>query len=100
MDKLVIVKSGGSLPIRGGINGPITSPTFLNVKEIVTLLNKFKEVYEVNPYTGEQIRLTRIKQYLFLRKKKNFLRRRMILFKQPMMCLKQQLKKLSLLYLL
>lgn len=60
MDKLVIVKSGGSLPIRGGINGPITSPTFLNVKEIVTLLNKFKEVYEVNPYTGEQIRLTRI----------------------------------------
>ena len=59
MDKLVIVKSGGSLPIRGGINGPITSPTFLNVKEIVTLLNKFKEVYEVNPHTGEQIRLTR-----------------------------------------
>ena len=60
MDKLVIVKSGGSLPIRGGINGPITSPTFLNVNEIVTLLNKFKEVYEVNPHTGEQIRLTRI----------------------------------------
>lgn len=60
MNKLVIVKSDGSLPIRGGINGPITSPTSLNVKEIVALLNKFKEVYEVNPYTGEQIRLTRI----------------------------------------
>lgn len=60
MNKLVIVKSGGSLPIRGGINGPITSPTSLDVKEIVTLLNKFKEVYEVNPHTGEQIRLTRV----------------------------------------
>lgn len=60
MNKLVIVKSDGSLPIRGGINGPITSPTSLNVKEIVALLNNFKEVYEVNPYTGEQIRLTRI----------------------------------------
>lgn len=59
MNKLVIIKSGGSLPIRGGINGPILTPISLDLKDIVTLLNKFKDVYEVNPYTGEQIKLTR-----------------------------------------
>lgn len=83
MNKLVIVKSDGSLPIRGGINGPITSPTSLNVKEIVALLNKFKEVYEVNPYTENRLgllelivqkktsrKLLYLRQYLFLRKRR------------------------------
>lgn len=61
MKKLVIVKSTGELPIRGGINGPILTPISLDLKDIITLLNNFKEVYECNPYSiGEQIRLTRI----------------------------------------
>lgn len=61
MKKLIIVKSSGTLPIYGGISGPIINPITLDTKDIVELINKSKEIYEVNPYNiNEKIKLTRV----------------------------------------
>lgn len=61
MKKLIIVKSSGALPIYGGISGPIINPITLDTKDIVELINKSKEIYEVNPYNmDETIKLTRV----------------------------------------
>lgn len=61
MKKLIIVKSSGTLPIYGGIRGPIINPITLDTKDIVELINKSKEIYEVNPYNiDETIKLTRV----------------------------------------
>lgn len=57
--KLCIVVSGGTLPILGGISGPILSPSKITISDIVTLLNAGKEVYEVNPWNRSQkVKLT------------------------------------------
>ena len=57
--KFVTIESYGPLRVLGGIMGPITSPCYLDISVIISLINSGKIVYEVNPKnTKEKVRLT------------------------------------------
>lgn len=57
--KYVIILSHGELPELGGILGPIRRPTEVQIPKLVSMLNRGKEIYDVNPKnTKEMVRLT------------------------------------------
>ena len=59
--KYVIIESSGILKPLGGISGPITTPSYIDISVIVSLINQRKVVYEVNPLDrNEKILLTRL----------------------------------------
>ena len=59
--KYVTIESSGKLEPLGGISGPITTPSYIDISVIVSLINMRKVVYEVNPANrNEKIRLTRL----------------------------------------
>lgn len=47
--KYVTIESSGKINELGGIIGPITTPTQLDINVIIALINSGKAVYEVNP---------------------------------------------------
>lgn len=58
--KFVTIESYGPIPALGGILGPITSPSYIDINVIISLINSGKVIYEVNPKNiKEKIRLTR-----------------------------------------
>lgn len=58
--KYVTIESYGNIPGLGGLLGPITTPTHIDIDIIIALINGGKVVYEVNPRNvKEKIRLTR-----------------------------------------
>ena len=61
MKKIYKVFNGGTLPIKGGISGPILVPVELEMDEVFKLVNLGFDIREVNPYNKkESIRLTRL----------------------------------------
>lgn len=61
MNKKYKVFTGGMLPIKGGINGPILTPVELDNSEVILLITKGYDVREVNPYNEKEcVRLTRL----------------------------------------
>jgi hypothetical protein len=58
--KYVTIESPGKIPVLGGLLGPITTPCYLEIDIIISLINSGKAVYEVNPRNiKEKTRLTR-----------------------------------------
>ena len=59
--KFVTVESPGKIAILGGLVGPITTPSYIDIDIIISLINAGKAVYEVNPANVKQkVRLSRI----------------------------------------
>lgn len=59
--KYVTIESPGKIGVLGGLVGPITTPSYLDIDIIISLINSGKAVYEVNPANvKEKIRLSRI----------------------------------------
>lgn len=58
--KYVTIESPGKISVLGGLLGPITTPSYIDINIIISLINSGKVVYEVNPSNvKEKIRLTR-----------------------------------------
>lgn len=58
-NKYVIIESSGPISALGGLLGPIISPTYLDIKTVINIVNSGKVVYEVNPMNiNDKIRLT------------------------------------------
>lgn len=58
--KFVTIESYGKINELGGILGPITTPFYLNINTIISLINARKVVYEVNPANiSDKVQLTR-----------------------------------------
>lgn len=59
--KLVVIMSGGPIAALGGINGPITTPTWISTTDVIRLINSGSVVYEVNPADpSKKVKLTRL----------------------------------------
>ena len=54
MNKKYKVFTGGLLPIKGGINGPILTPIALDRDEVMLLINKGYDIRIVNPYNEKE----------------------------------------------
>ena len=57
--KLVVIGTTGPIPELGGISGPISSPSRVEVSTLIRMVNARRVVYEVNPKDYDQkVRLT------------------------------------------
>lgn len=59
MTRLFVVLADGKIPELGGIRGPITKPTAIDISIVIDMVNRGLPVEEVNPanYT-ERVRMT------------------------------------------
>lgn len=72
--KLCIVKSSGTLPLPGNIDGPILNPCEISIQNIITMINLGMKVYEINPLDRtKSILLTRenVNKINFINEEKN-----------------------------
>ena len=54
-EKLVVIKSIGTIAELGGISGPIINPCRVDINTIVRMITAHRAVYEVNPKNKEEM---------------------------------------------
>lgn len=87
----IIPEFFGILPIRGGIHGPIHSPSFFTIQEITKILNENIKIYEVNKnnkknrklLTFQNLRETTVNVQRHV-DKKNISRKHLSIYAKPM----------------
>lgn len=59
MTRLFVVLADGKIPELGGIRGPITKPTAIDISIVIDMVNRGLPVEEVNPANyAERVRMT------------------------------------------